>query len=806
MRTKDLTKSAPKYRGEWSPAEVYEPLDFVIKDGNGYISLASGSGSDPETSPLAWSLAVSKGNTGSGALSSKVTYSASDVSVASLAWDTLHVFPVMPSLSLTLANIPADNYRHEMVIRFETPADLQNFTWSFDSRVKWANNINIQDNLLPSTKYEISILANDLIGSFLIVSGSTTPRRMQTISDVALPVGAEYKLQFISDLPQSMMTYESSNPSVLSVNSEGIAKGIAAGSATASIHWANMTKQITFHVGQEVIDTTDVPSQDRTIDEVVIINPRATLEEGDEYALYAVGISNNLSPKFDIGYYNSLKFSSSNPNVATVQFGTLMAVGQGTCTITASDLDDNASASFQLTVTAKQVPTATSQETYEPVIDNTGATDVTVAIADAFAYASANGYKKISFPYGSYLMNGDNRPNGAPIQLPSDMIIDFNGSNIYFQEGDATQATFTMFQIKEVENVWLRNMNVYAENYNRATLLHKEGCRALRITGFAKNIHVENCMFAWSPGFNVSLEYIRNTSYPGETPNIDFSLLTLNNIEEGGLDANGDPIAASSTWRAKNYIQFNCRSGGWVFGMFEGYQDQYIRSLLYDMYFYDANHEFMYCKHNCYRYQRYEWEGTTKPSYCKVVFFQESAPTSAYGGENLAWICDRRQPVDVYFNNCIFRNAQSTGLSPQGGEHIVVDNCQFIDNGYHDPYSHIDWEDGRQSAQGHIVKNCTFKLVELSSKYSGHFVNGQVIQGYCTNITLHDNLFENCYFRTGDSSFQTRTFHNTFKGDFPVLGASEESVFAGNLLDMQPTFSDPWFRAKYIDVDNEVVT
>ena len=809
MSTVQIAKVAIKDRGFWAADTVYEELDSVkVQDtGNVYIALAQNENIIPGTDDTKWALAVSSGPVGSSAIKHKITYASSETSVSNIAWDTIHVFPEMASLSLTFSEAPSDGNDHEMVIVFTTPGDLSDFSLSLDSDVIWAG-IALPANLLPSTTYEICINASDMIATYIAAQGSSTPRRFETIEEVALPVGASYKILELSEVPHEMVSYSSSDPLKLTVDRNGIVKGISTGTAVVSVYLGSTTKNITFHIGQEVVDTSGIPSQDRVIDEVVITNPRSILEEGDEYALFAIGISNSLAPRYDIGYYNPIKFSSSDPSVATVQFGTLMAVGQGTCTITASDLNDNASTSFQLTVTAKQTPSATVQQTYIPEIDNTGATDVTVAMAEAFAYAAEHNYKKISFPQGTYLMNGDNRPNGEPIQFPSDMIIDFNGSEIVFDDSStAVTNGYTMFYIFDAENVWLRNLTILAENYNRTQKITVEQNRCLSIKGASKNIHIENCTFAYSPGFNVSIDSVRNTFYPGQTPTADFSTFRLANMEAGGYDSTGNPVEASATFRAIDYIDVNSKTNGWVFGNPEGYQTQYIRSRIYDIYFFDENHDFMYRKQNCYQYQRYEFESLTKPRYCKIAFFQESAPTDGYDStKNMAWIYDRHNPEDVYFKNCLFTHAISTGLSPQGGEHIVVDGCTFIDNGYQDPYSHIDWEDGRSNSQGHIVRNCVFSLDELNSTYGGHYVNGQVINGFCTNITIHDCLLEKCYFRTGTSSYGSRTFHNTFKGDAPSLTASDESVFAGNFLDKQPTFPDTWYRAKYIDVDNEVVT
>lgn len=252
-----------------------------------------------------------------------------------------------------------------------------------------------------------------------------------------------------------------------------------------------------------------------------------------------------------------------------------------------------------------------------------------------------------------------------------------------------------------------------------------------------------------------------------------------------------------------DFTSINLTSGGWVVGEFQGYQNAYMRSRLYDICFYDNNKQFLFRKRNCYTYQRYEFPSSVAPKYCKIAFFQTDEPTG-YDGDyySFTMIVDRYSPKDVYFTNCIFKNAVSTGLSPQGGEHVVVDRCTFIDNGYQDPYSHIDWEDGRQSAQGCIVKNCVFRREQLASAY-----NCQVINGYCRNVTLHDNIFYRSTVRAGDESTMQRCFHNTFEGgQAPSITGKMDSVFAGNLLDVSPTIRDGLAGTHTVNVDNEVIT
>ena len=619
-------------------------------------------------------------------------------------------------------------------------------------------------------------------------------------SDVYTHIGGKASIFLDTDMgPRMTPKLSSSDATIATIDKDGYVYGHSLGTAIVSIECANLSVSATVHVGNEVRDTSSLPAQDRVIDEIAIINPRETLEEGDEYALYAVGISNTLSPKYDVGYYNPIKWSSSDPTVAGITFGTLTAFKPGTCIITASDLNGNASASFNLTVTAKSIPSATDAQTYVPAIDNTGETDVTVAIATAFAYAADNGYRKISFPKGTYRMNGDNRPNASPIDFPSDMIVDFNGSEIIFDPSASVATTgYTMFQINGKRNLWLVNAHFRGENYSLTTLIRNEADTTLMVTGQSKNIHIENCSFNWSPGFNTRLSYIREHIY-GFHPNA----VRAGSVVAGGLGNNGEDVTApAGTWRSQEYKECRCTSGGWTLGNWQGEQNAYLRSRLYDIAFYDNDKNFLFIKRNCYTYQRYEFPVGVTPKWCRIAFFQTDEPTSYERDWNsYVMIADTLSPEDVYFKNCEFRNNISTGLSPQGGTHVVVDGCTFVDNGYQDPYSHIDWENGKQNSQGHIVKSCNFSREALT-----FWACCAIINGYCRNVTFHDNYVLNGNFSSGSESTMQRCFNNIFKGGAVSISGKMDSIFAGNMSTATPTIEDGVPGTHTISVDNEIIT
>lgn len=168
MATVDLGKVAIKHKGNWSSATTYEALDFVYyaTDGCGYIALASNTNVTPGTDATKWALSVQAGASGTSAVKTKVTHTSSETSVTGLAWDSLHVFPELSSFSFTLATVPNDSVEHQMVIVFDTPSDITNFTFSGDGNILWASAVDLTNEIQASKRYEINISSGSMIALF----------------------------------------------------------------------------------------------------------------------------------------------------------------------------------------------------------------------------------------------------------------------------------------------------------------------------------------------------------------------------------------------------------------------------------------------------------------------------------------------------------------------------------------------------------------------------------------------------------------------------------------------------------------
>lgn len=153
-------------KGTWSSSTTYNRLEFVEHDGSSYVALASSTNVTPGTDSTKWQLLAQAGSQGQSAIKTRIDYTASETTPAALAWDTMHVWPEVASLTFTLATAPSDGYEHQMTIIFDTPADLTDFNLGVPSTLLWENNIKLASKLSASTRYEINISSGSMMAIY----------------------------------------------------------------------------------------------------------------------------------------------------------------------------------------------------------------------------------------------------------------------------------------------------------------------------------------------------------------------------------------------------------------------------------------------------------------------------------------------------------------------------------------------------------------------------------------------------------------------------------------------------------------
>ncbi len=173
-------------------------------------------------------------------------------------------------------------------------------------------------------------------------------------ADVGLDVGERLKLTVIFDprnVTDKTLVWESSNPAAVTVASDGEITAVGDGNATITAKASNglvakcETKSTT-HV---------IPATGLTLD-----NNDVKMYVGDGYTLKATITPNNTTSK-------NITWTSSNTSVATVSRGIIIALKEGTTTITAST-NNGKTATAKVTVSKKVI------EPYSVSIDKKEAT------------------------------------------------------------------------------------------------------------------------------------------------------------------------------------------------------------------------------------------------------------------------------------------------------------------------------------------------------------------------------------------------------------------------------------------------
>lgn len=171
----------------------------------------------------------------------------------------------------------------------------------------------------------------------------TTPAATLKITsgNLTLDAGSSKKVNY-SYTGSNALVWGSSNKGVATV-SDGSVKAVGAGTATITVTDGNLASQITVTVKVPAASPTEPP-----------VTPAATLKITTEN--FTLDVGGTMTVNYSYTGSNSLTWTSSNKNVATVSGGAVKAVGAGAAVITVSDGKLNAQ--VQITVNApKPQPT-----------------------------------------------------------------------------------------------------------------------------------------------------------------------------------------------------------------------------------------------------------------------------------------------------------------------------------------------------------------------------------------------------------------------------------------------------------------
>lgn len=353
----------------------------------------------------------------------------------------------------------------------------------------------------------------------------------------------------------------------------------------------------------------------------------------------------------------------------------------------------------------------------------------------ALQYAKEQGFSKITFPKGVYLISETN-----PIVIDlKNVVIDLNGSTLQINANGLEKYSIVEFR-DGAENVRLTNGTVRGDkdthNYLKLKTPHEWGCGVIFKSG--RNLQMDNVTVTNVTGYGITTE-------SGISAN-RFHRLFVNNLVQGSILDNGKTTQNKNTVRTVKPYDLSVCGRQFELGYTLGYQGYpYLQTAKYTAYFYNSQMKFIQ-KKECLQFRKVDI-----PSGAKYVHFvyPQSKVTGDYGG-SYAWISNFRPPTNVRLANCLIKGNRSLGLGFCGGQHWTIENNIFEATGGNAPGYAIDFEDGWELMQDIVVKNNKFinnkaDLVVCAGdnlSFEGNqFQKGAYIWERATNYRFKSNKF-----------------------------------------------------------------
>lgn len=562
-------------------------------------------------------------------------------------------------------------------------------------------------------------------------------------------------------------TFESGNEGLVTVEADGTMTGVHAGNTiiTVTSIYEDQTRvnRVPVRIGGLNLEP---PATEREVTGISLNRQIDQLEVGESFSAMATALP------FDVFNDNIVVWESSAPSVCSVNYGVLRAISEGTADIMVFDSSRKYTQSFTVTVVDRQESVVSDDNAYQVELerfnihaDHSNSMDTTRGIQAAMAYAKENNYRKIVFPEGRYLIT----PEAGTIYPPSELVIDFSGSQLQIEPSSLTTTGYTMFRFEHVANTKIVNAHIFGEADFTTVSDSVENCISFIISD-AYRSGLENCTVSKSPGFNIATHNTVNRMGTSGTN------VSMNNFEPGNLTADGsnEDETASNTFRSVEHMDVSGLGSYYMLGYTQGYFGYpHLRSRLYSIYFYDVNKQFI--NSHMYNLQYYNYDKPNGAHYAKIVIYQESPPTTEDTDFNaVALLRTVGMPTQCYIRNCKVEDNFSTGIALTGGQSWIIEGNSFSRNGGRMPNCDIDWEDGWEASVGDICRDNTF------NSSSGMIISGG------SSIAVLNNEFNQSHMHIWERTNNFRVYNNTFSGKGSNrnlnLGCQSDSCFAGNTL------------------------
>lgn len=406
--------------------------------------------------------------------------------------------------------------------------------------------------------------------------------------------------------------------------------------------------------------------------------------------------------------------------------------------------------------------------------------DASVTVSDelnaALQYAKEQGYNRIIFPKGKYLIAVD-----KPVILDhKNTIIDLNGSEL-IMEPNGKQSYLIVEIINGAENLRLTNGTLRGDRYQHDFTTVKgshEWCEGLLLRS-GKQIEIDHLTITECTGSALGAHSMGTRNRPELLSRIFMSIFPKKHLEQGAFDAKGNKIVSTEKTRTINMINLAKFEDQFEIGYLAGYQGfPFVLGRVYQIYFYDKDKNFIGMQ-KCLQYRKIK-----RPENAAFMHLEFNQPEvtdqpAHYGANAGSWVLRINNflpPTDVHVHDCKLINNRNLGFGLCGGQRWIVENNEVIGNGGCAPGYGMDLEDGWELTQDMVFRNNLFKgnisggivicagseLLFENNRFEadGGRPNRIVFYGRTYNY-----IFRNNYVKDGIVSFGSRTGIATFEGN-----------------------------------------
>lgn len=410
--------------------------------------------------------------------------------------------------------------------------------------------------------------------------------------------------------------------------------------------------------------------------------------------------------------------------------------------------------------------------------------DASVTVSDelnaALQYAKEQGYNRIIFPKGKYLIAVE-----KPVILDhKNTIIDLNGAEV-IMEPNGKQGYTIVEIINGAENLRLTNGTIRGDRYQHDFKTIKgshEWCEGLLLRS-GKQIEIDHLTITECTGSALCSGSLGTRNRQELLSRIFMSIFPKKHLEQGAFDAQGNKIASTEKTRTIQMIDLAKFEDQFEIGYLAGYQGfPFVLGRVYQIYFYDKDKKFIGMQ-KCLQYRKIT--RPEKAAFMNLEFNQpEVTDTPAhYGASAKSWVLRINNflpPTDVHVHDCKLINNRNLGFGLSGGQKWILENNEVIGNGGCAPGYGMDLEDGWELTQDMIFRNNLFKgniagsivicagseLIFENNRFEsdGKHPNRVVMYGRTYNYTFRNNYFKDASVsygsRTGIATFDGNTYEN----------------------------------------------